>query len=114
MLPGDEKVTRRRKWDDSEDLRLLELVRIHGADNWRGVSANMVGRDSKQCRERYINHLDPNVKKGRLSAEEWATLTRAHQDLGNKYAFVSLVLVSAVCWALRVLVARCHIYPCHA
>jgi len=87
MLPGvDEKVTRRRKWNDEEDAHLLELVRIHGGDNWRNISACMDGRDSKQCRERFMNHLDPSVKKGRLTADEWLVLSKAHEELGNKCA----------------------------
>ena len=87
MLPTEEKVTRRRKWNDEEDHKLVSLVNTYGFDNWRTISNLMSGRDSKQCRERYINHLDPNVKKGKLSDDEWAILYKAHDELGNKYAF---------------------------
>jgi hypothetical protein len=87
MYPGEEKITKRRKWNDEEDDTLRTLVEAHGSDNWRLISQVMNGRDSKQCRERYMNHLDPNVKKGKLSKEEWIVLFKAHENLGNKYKF---------------------------
>lgn len=65
---------------------LVELVARFGLDNWRTVGQHMGHRDAKQCRERYLNHLDPSVKKGKLTLKEWKTLIEAHDRLGNKYA----------------------------
>ena len=79
-----EQGTRRRKWSDEEDAKLVELVRSFGLDNWRAVGQQMRQRDAKQCRERYLNHLDPNVKKGKLTLREWKTLIEAHDKFGNK------------------------------
>lgn len=80
----------RRKWDDAEDAKLLDLVRRFGLEGWRSISAHMFERDPKQCRERYMNHLDPSVKKDKLSLREWLTLLLAHDQYGNKYSFAPL------------------------
>ena len=31
---------------------------------WSVIATHLPGRIGKQCRERWFNHLDPNVKKG--------------------------------------------------
>jgi hypothetical protein len=49
----------------------------------------MTDRDPKQCRERYMNHLDPSVKKDRLSLSEWKTLLEAHDKCGNKWSEIA-------------------------
>lgn len=84
----------RRKWTNEEDAALLELTRRFGLDDWRSISAHMVDRDPKQCRERYINHLDPNVKKDKLTVREWKILLCAHDVHGNKCAHVPSLLTS--------------------
>src|SRR4051812_44190282 len=37
-------------------------------------------------RERWLNHLDPIVKKGRLSDHEWDLVLAAHKAYGNRCA----------------------------
>ena len=44
----------------------------------------MPGRIGKRCRERYENHLNPNLRKEAWSKEEEAILLSAHEQLGNK------------------------------
>ena len=34
------------------------------AVSWAEVAKSIEGRTAKQCRERWMNHLDPNVNKG--------------------------------------------------
>jgi len=94
-----ENTRTRRKWNDEEDGRLLDCVKRFGLDAWRSISAHMGDRDPKQCRERYMNHLDPNVKKEKLSLLEWKALLVAHDEFGNKCAPTSspIVLVVPMC-----------------
>ena len=80
----------KRTWLSDEDERLLELVRMLGVGNWTAISIELSGgRTSKQCRERWHNHLDPSVKKGPWTAEEDAILLAAHEDLGNAWSLIS-------------------------
>jgi len=69
-MMGPDGVRRRRKqltqkWTQAEDLLLAELVFMHGERDWGLVASHMPGshRKGKQCRERWRNQLDPNIKR---------------------------------------------------
>ena len=51
-------------WTESEDKILMEWIRQHGPNKWTECSKNIRGRCGKQCRERWVNILNPGVKKG--------------------------------------------------
>uniref|UniRef100_A0A7S1IKL0 Uncharacterized protein n=1 Tax=Eutreptiella gymnastica TaxID=73025 RepID=A0A7S1IKL0_9EUGL len=61
-------------WTNSEDTRLCALVDQYGAKNWSLIAQYMPDRVGKQCRERYLNHLDPNVKKEKWTPAEDALI----------------------------------------
>lgn len=42
--------------------KLIKLVRQHGERKWAIVSEKLEGRAGKQCRERWHNHLRPDIK----------------------------------------------------
>ena len=46
-------------------------------------------RSAKQCRERWHNHLDPNIKKDPISMEEERIIFDLHKTYGNKWAQIS-------------------------
>lgn len=46
----------------------------------------MESRTGKQCRERYINHLDPDIKKSSWSAEEDEIIRRLFPEHGTKWS----------------------------
>ena len=75
-----------RKWSPEEDMMLARLVTIHGQRDWGLIARNMPGkfRKGKQCRERWRNQLDPNIKREPWTPEEEATLQQAHATFGNK------------------------------
>ena len=52
----------------------------------------MPGRSGKQCRERYLNHLAPNVKHSEWSLVEDAVLFELHHEVGSKWSYMSKVL----------------------
>lgn len=47
------------------------------------------GRTGKQCRERWQNHLDPNVKKEDFSTEEENKIFELQEQLGNKWSEIA-------------------------
>jgi len=49
------------------------------------IGAKMAPRTGKQCRERYLNHLSPNIKHGQWSREEDAIMCKLHLEYGNKW-----------------------------
>lgn len=46
----------------------------------------------KQCRERWHNHLDPNIKKGPWTEEEERVVLKAHTEMGNAWAQIAKLL----------------------
>ncbi|VFR03368.1 unnamed protein product [Cuscuta campestris] len=77
------------QWTDEEDRNLIRLVKQYGVRKWAQVADKMVGRAGKQCRERWQNHLRPDIKKDSWSEEEERVLVEAHEELGNKWAEIA-------------------------
>ena len=80
---------RRGKWTAEEDERLRQGVARHGAKlGWaKWVPGHMNGRTAPQCRERWVNSLDPSKKpstEASWSAEEDAALVEAVELLGSR------------------------------
>lgn len=61
---------------------------------WTHVAQRMRGRDNKQCRERWVNHLRPEIKKGEWTEEEDNTLFALHEVVGNRYVRTSSIFGS--------------------
>jgi len=40
----------------------MELVERHGQQRWSLIATYLTGRIGKQCRERWHNHLRPDIK----------------------------------------------------
>lgn len=58
---------------------LRELVANIGPRKWSVIAASIPGRAGKQCRERWLNHLDAAVKKSDWAPEvSRASNQRAH------------------------------------
>nr|GMD28121.1 transcription factor MYB108-like [Ipomoea batatas] len=65
------------------------MVKQFGMRKWSQIAENMVGRAGKQCRERWHNHLRPDIKKDGWSEEEERLLVEEHEKLGNKWAEIA-------------------------
>jgi myb proto-oncogene protein len=83
-------------WASEEDTRLVDLVKelaIEGiVENWGEVANMITGRTSKQCRERWFNHLDPSIKRGNYTAEEDTLILEQQVQLGNRWSIISAML----------------------
>lgn len=79
-------------WTKEEDEKIVDLVKRHGAQKWSLISQSVPGRIGKQCRERWYNHLNPEIKKEAWTQEEELALIRAHQIYGNKWAEIAKYL----------------------
>lgn len=84
---------RKSTWQTAEDNILKELVMKHGKKHWQKIAnelnermGNGSNRAGKQCRERWLNHLDESIKKEPWSPEEDLTLLTKQKIIGNKWS----------------------------
>ncbi|KAL8225157.1 hypothetical protein R6Q57_017714 [Mikania cordata] len=80
------------QWTDEEDRKLLRLVKLHGVRKWAQIAEHMIGRAGKQCRERWHNHLRPDIKKDTWNEDEERMLVETHQKVGNKWAEIAKLI----------------------
>jgi len=76
-------------WTQEEDKKVVELVKLHGNKKWSFIARQLKGRLGKQCRERWYNHLNPDINKGEWTNEEDKLLIEAHSELGNRWAEIA-------------------------
>ena len=79
-------------WTPEEDEVLLELIGRFGPARWSTISAHMPGRQGKQCRERWHNHLNPDIRKVSWHEEEEWLLFLLHRLYGNKWAILAQMI----------------------
>lgn len=76
----------KRIWKPEEDETLKRLIRETKPFKWSLIASKMEGREGKQCRERWYNHLNPEIVKGPWSqSEEWL-LYLLHRVFGNQWS----------------------------
>lgn len=88
MKSGQHKI----KWTPEEDEKLKRAVTQLGTDSWITVAMMIPGRNSKQCRERWMGHLSPSIVKHNWTVEEDQILISQHSLIGNKWTLIATML----------------------
>ena len=76
-------------WTAHEDRILMEKRQLYGR-KWAKIAAHLPVRQGKQCRERFVNHLDPNLKKGEWTDDEEAILIALNQQSDKKHRWANI------------------------
>jgi hypothetical protein len=79
-------------WTPQEDATVIRLVQVHGNKKWSYIARQLKGRLGKQCRERWYNHLSPEINKGEWTEEEDTAIINSHVELGNRWAEIAKLL----------------------
>ncbi|KAG7382181.1 hypothetical protein PHYPSEUDO_005156 [Phytophthora pseudosyringae] len=85
----DDKVVKGKgTWTQSEDRVLVEKVAEIGR-RWTEVAAFLPGRVGNQCRERFLNHLDPSIDTTPWTAAEEKMLTEAIETHSTQWGLIA-------------------------
>ncbi|OMJ68081.1 hypothetical protein SteCoe_34571 [Stentor coeruleus] len=81
-------------WAADEDLMLIELVQQYGRKKWKLISSKLssqIGylRLGKQCRERWVNNLNPERSNRAWSESEIKLLFLVQSAYGNCWSQIS-------------------------
>jgi hypothetical protein len=79
------------KFTPEEDFKLCQLVGEHGANAWRAIAKFMPNRNSRQCRERWLNYLNPGRNTLPWTEAEDALLERTYEAIGPRWVFMMKV-----------------------
>lgn len=72
-------------WTEEENRLLLMLKQEKPELTWAEISERC-GRSAKQCRERWDNSANPEVRKGKFSVEEDKVLVEKWKKLGTRWS----------------------------
>lgn len=78
----------RGTWLKEEDQIVIESVK-KGFKYWREISNKIPGRTPKQCRERWLQILNPNLSRSSFTAVEDEIILRLQAEFGNKWACIA-------------------------
>ena len=82
----------RMPWTAEEEANLTKLVQAYGSKKWSLIAHLIPGRSGKQCRERWLNHLRPDINKGEWTADEERVLAEGHAKIGKKWSSLAKLL----------------------
>lgn len=90
---GRKKIcTKKGPWTEEEDRKVVDLVAQYGPKKWTLIATHLDGRIGKQCRERWHNHLNPEIVKTKWTDHEEQLIIQAHEEYGNHWAKIAKML----------------------
>ena len=89
------------QWMLKEDELLQVLVQKLGSKRWQCIANELNSkvwrgeqvRKGKQWRERWINHLNPQINKGLFTTEEDILMIEKQIQHGNRWAHIATFLL---------------------
>lgn len=84
-----QRVVTKGPWTPEEDAHLVDLVEEIGEQRWVVIASRLRSRSGKQARERWHNHLNPNLRKDPFTAEEEEKIELLHSQMGSKWAEIA-------------------------
>lgn len=73
------------KFTPEDDAQLTAIVNEIGTNDWRAVASRMEGRNARQCRERWNNYVNPEVRKDPWTEEEDKLLHDRYEEFGPRW-----------------------------
>jgi len=80
--------SKRIKFSQAEDNRLLEQVKIYGPKKWNTIAKALPGRTSRQCRDRFMNYLNGSLINGPWTPQEDEVLIQKFMECGPQWTII--------------------------
>ncbi|CAG9321745.1 unnamed protein product [Blepharisma stoltei] len=85
------------KWTKTEDLILSKIIEVRGPNSWSKIAKELNSllyqkkqiRNGKQCRERWLNRLNPIINKNEWTEEEDLYIINQQVLIGNKWCEIA-------------------------
>jgi len=94
LKPG----VRKGQWTDHEDAIVIEAVTTSSEQpftRWSDLAQQLPGRVGKQIRDRWVNHLNPNINHLPFSREDDLMLWDGHKKLGKRWVEIATKLFNS-------------------
>jgi hypothetical protein len=88
LKPG----VRKGQWTDHEDAIVIEAVATSSEQpftRWSDLAQRLPGRVGKQIRDRWVNHLNPNINHLPFARDDDLLLWEGHKKLGKRWVEIS-------------------------
>ncbi|OHT13416.1 Myb-like DNA-binding domain containing protein [Tritrichomonas foetus] len=71
-----------------EDQIILKYVQENGPKRWSQITPQVPGRTGRQCRDRYMNYLAPNINHNRWNEQEDLLLIQKYAEFGPQWTIL--------------------------
>jgi hypothetical protein len=93
--------TPKNKGSIEENAQLIAAIQEVGSSSWSRVATFIAGRTGKQCRERWLDKLSPDLLKDDWSAEEDSILLAKQEELGHSWTEIGKFLIGRPSGAVK-------------
>ena len=73
------------KFTYEDDQRLAQYVAMIGEGDWNKIAKLMGDRNGRQCRERWNNYINPNLRNDAWTPDEVKLLIQKYEEFGPRW-----------------------------
>ncbi|KAL3336047.1 hypothetical protein AABB24_031997 [Solanum stoloniferum] len=85
---------RKGPWTEQEDVQLVFYVKMFGDRRWDFLAkVSGLKRSGKSCRLRWVNYLNPALKRGKMTPQEELLVLQLHSKYGNRFVYIFNFLI---------------------
>jgi Myb-like DNA-binding protein BAS1 len=66
-------------------IAAVDAQKIRSRISWKEISKEITGRSEKQCRERYMDYLNPSIDHSDWETFEDEIILKGQRELGNRW-----------------------------
>jgi hypothetical protein len=82
----------RGSWTPDEDETLIRLLSEQPHPSWNAISSRIGTHTAKQCRERWLVKLNPDVRRSPFEKWEDVLIQTERQRIGNQWSLIAQLL----------------------